>query len=324
MKKYRMGAYMKETQREQQPQKYDEEKRGISGRIPSFYKPQFEENRLATNVGRMYAFSIYIIAVQLLLNIINMIRPSDSKSSDIMIYVYLSMGTLLLGILYCVLFLFVRKGKLKSKALQQFLVQSLLYIYLGIQMVFCTLNVISTGGINSYIIAILIVGLFPILPPLQSIATILGAGIYLVGVMYTSRGFSEAWNSILLTDTWANLIIITGLTICISVFLYRLYVSNFLQSMRLQEANDALEETVYLRTAELEKQTEAAQVASQVKSEFLARMSHELRTPLNAITGMTEIAKKAEDKEKINASLDEIADASTHVECVTWMSRAEK
>ncbi|MDR3277345.1 MAG: response regulator [Oscillospiraceae bacterium] len=67
------------------------------------------------------------------------------------------------------------------------------------------------------------------------------------------------------------------------------------------------------RGAELEVQTAAAKVASQAKSEFLARMSHEIRTPLNAIIGMTEIARRAGELVKKDASLDEIAAASGHL-----------
>jgi signal transduction histidine kinase/CheY-like chemotaxis protein len=67
------------------------------------------------------------------------------------------------------------------------------------------------------------------------------------------------------------------------------------------------------RTRELEVQTKVAQIASQAKSDFLARISHEIRTPLNAIMGMTEIARKSTTFPKTLTSLDQITAASTHL-----------
>jgi PAS domain S-box-containing protein len=58
-----------------------------------------------------------------------------------------------------------------------------------------------------------------------------------------------------------------------------------LQAEDLRAAYDQLAE----RSAELERQREAAEEANRAKSRFLAVMSHELRTPLNAIGGYTQL-----------------------------------
>lgn len=61
----------------------------------------------------------------------------------------------------------------------------------------------------------------------------------------------------------------------------------------LEELNTSLEQKVFDRTQELQKAKEAAEVASEAKSTFIASMSHELRTPLNAIIGFAQILQRS-------------------------------
>ncbi|MDR2590894.1 MAG: response regulator [Oscillospiraceae bacterium] len=56
-----------------------------------------------------------------------------------------------------------------------------------------------------------------------------------------------------------------------------------------------------------------AEEATNAKSNFLANMSHEIRTPMNAIIGMSKIAEKSDDIEKIRDCLTNIENSSTHL-----------
>lgn len=66
----------------------------------------------------------------------------------------------------------------------------------------------------------------------------------------------------------------------------------------------------YEMTENLIEAREKALATTKSKSEFLARMSHEIRTPMNAIIGMTAIANKAQDMERVKYCLNKIDTAS--------------
>ncbi|QPJ65598.1 MAG: response regulator [Candidatus Nitrohelix vancouverensis] len=103
------------------------------------------------------------------------------------------------------------------------------------------------------------------------------------------------------------------------------------------EQNQNLEETVRIRTQDLEQQTivlkeeivnrrlaeesliiakDQAEAAARAKSEFLANMSHEIRTPLNAILGFGEILQyecKKLERDDLLEDLKSIESAGRHL-----------
>ena len=67
-------------------------------------------------------------------------------------------------------------------------------------------------------------------------------------------------------------------------------------NQNLVNLNGSLEEKIIERTREIEESKqelivamEAAESATQAKSEFLSNMSHALRTPMNAVVGITNL-----------------------------------
>ncbi len=56
-----------------------------------------------------------------------------------------------------------------------------------------------------------------------------------------------------------------------------------------------------------------AERANKSKSGFLSQMSHEIRTPMNAIIGMTQVARRSEDIQKVRKCMEQIEVSSHHL-----------
>ncbi|MDR2193224.1 MAG: response regulator [Treponema sp.] len=63
-------------------------------------------------------------------------------------------------------------------------------------------------------------------------------------------------------------------------------------------------------TEDLLEANRAAIAGTRAKTDFLSRMSHEIRTPMNAVIGMTTLAQKASDMERIQYCLKQIENSS--------------
>ncbi|MDR3192979.1 MAG: hypothetical protein LBT87_07935, partial [Treponema sp.] len=74
--------------------------------IPEKYRARFEEERLETNIARMRGFAIYIVVLQLVLQVANILFPQgagEGMELPLVFYIVLSLVTLLIGIVYWVL-----------------------------------------------------------------------------------------------------------------------------------------------------------------------------------------------------------------------------
>ncbi|MDR1082503.1 MAG: response regulator [Coriobacteriales bacterium] len=304
----------------------------LRSKIPDEYRERFEYERLNVNTTRMFAFSLFIVVFQILLQIVNILFPQklgDGMPVPLDFYISTSLGILIASIVFSLLLNRARKGSIKNRRLQAALVQTSLYLFSMMQLVFCTANILSNQGINSYFLFVVMFSMIPVLPRKQSLITILGGFLYIFILIIACNGLSgvaidpitgasTTWTIRSLeiafyADVRAVFFVVTGISIFVSLLLYNLYVTNFLKSIELEHQNANLEELIHERTLELEEKTHAAQIASRAKSRFLASMSHELRTPMNAIMGMARIVKSAKTPEKRELAADKIISASTYL-----------
>jgi hypothetical protein len=106
-------------------------------RIPPELRAQFEERRIDTNVNRMYFFSICVVVLQIVLNVLNILKPSGGRdyeasggrTVEIMHYVALSLFTLLIGLLFFFLLSRVRKKRISGRGGKAFLVNAFLHAH---------------------------------------------------------------------------------------------------------------------------------------------------------------------------------------------------
>lgn len=279
----------------------------------------------------MFGLSIYLVALQLGLNVFNMLVPQrtgDGMPIPLNIYIGLSLFMLGIGLIFLLVFGLACVGRIKNRSFLRRSVQFILYSYLVIQLIFCTINILSNQGVNSFIMLLVVFSMIPVIPKRQSIVTISVSFLYVIGVLVftqdvtgatvLSDGTTVYWTissltDFLYSDMRANLIILTVMSIIVSIIVYNLYLSNFIKKLELEKRSETFEQMVFSRTKELAEQAEAAKAAERTKTQFLASMSHEIRTPLNAVMGMAHIARNTTDPVKSAAALDQVGASASQL-----------
>ena len=105
--------------------------------------------------------------------------------------------------------------------------------------------------------------------------------------------------------------LVIGIAAAAFVLCVVIYAYNRRRQLQLQKAREAERA---LHNEQLTRALQAAQVANESKSAFLANMSHDIRTPMNAVLGFTTIiAKEADDPAKVRDCASKIMASGRHL-----------
>ncbi|MGI0482384.1 MASE1 domain-containing protein [Geminocystis sp. CENA526] len=130
----------------------------------------------------------------------------------------------------------------------------------------------------------------------NKITTLLVTIIGTIAAVFTGYEQGIFYQMALNTNSLLLLQLFVGIMSISTMVFSAVIIENRQAELKLQKANEELEERVIARTLALqENETNyrqlaiKAQSANRAKSEFLANMSHEIRTPMNGIIAMTEL-----------------------------------
>lgn len=215
----------------------------LSGGVPGAYETLFAREKAETNVSRMPILSAFIVATQLLMYLVSVLKPTvvNGGSGHADNVTTISALTLIMGLLFLALSILMRRGVVKNHAVRAAAPYILLYAYMAAQMVLFYLNVQMSGSGGSGIVIALLLTLILIMPPVQSVLTLLALLCLEIAISCGARDAGLGWDALLLTDAWVNTLVITALAAQISVMLYNSYLQNFLSQVRLAGSNQTLE-----------------------------------------------------------------------------------
>lgn len=221
----------------------------LFGRVAKPYRQRYREEQTKTNLCRMSGLSVYMLLIQILLNAVNILTPAGTEDSNIMLFAALSIAAMGVGLIFFVLSVLCWRGKIRNERVLRHLPYLLIYLYGIFQMAFFTLNLqAETGVMNTYVIAVILISFGLVVMPILNFINVGSCMAYAFTVMYLTRGDNHIWDSVMITDAWANLIVITILILFMSTLSYSMYRSNFITRIKLERSVRHAEELARIDT----------------------------------------------------------------------------